>query len=295
MNHEPCILQLGNAMNAMNASTGKRVTLPNGMRVRCIDTLTARYVYKEIFVDEVYTRAGGIAIQPGAVVLDIGANIGLFTLFAASSVQDVEIHAFEPVLPIFEALRENTSYFRPLVHVYNVGLGDADRDVPFKFYPRACADSTATPFEFDAKVARYVETYEQSIAGDMPVAKLVPRAWRPRVVHSFLKRMYAGQDVTCHVRPLRDIIAELRIDRIDLLKIDAENAERQVVAGMKDPDWEKVRQVAMEVHTHVAGGEHLVAEMQAMLESKGFRVTPGAESRETIMGVFMVYGKKPPA
>jgi FkbM family methyltransferase len=213
-------------------------------------------------------------------------------LFAAAQAPDVEIHAFEPILPIFEALRANTASLGQRVHIHNIGLGDAVQDLDFQFYPRLCADSTATPFVFEAKVARYVETYDESIAKYMPIARIIPKAWRPRVVRSFLKRIYTGQKVTCHVRPLSDVIAEQHVTRIDLLKIDAENAERQVVAGIVDADWDKIRQVSMEVHTHIAGGENLVAEMEDLLALKGFRVSRGAESRETIMGVFMLYGKK---
>ncbi len=268
------------------------ITLPNGLRVSCVDKLTARYVYDEIFVDQVYTRPPGIEIRQGDVVFDVGANIGLFTIFAAAQAPDVEIHAFEPVLPIFEALEVNVAPLGSRVHVHNIGLGEASGDVAFQFYPRVCADSTATPFEFDAKVARYAETYDQSIAKDMPIARIVPKAWRPRVVRSFLKRIYTGQMITCHIKPLSDIIAEQHVTRIDLLKVDAENAERQVVAGMTDADWAKVKQVSMEVHTHIKGGENLVAEMQGLLQAKGFQVSLGVASRETIMGVFMVYGKK---
>ncbi len=60
------------------------IKLPNGLRVNCIDKLTARNVYDEIFVDLVYTRPAGIEIRKGDVVFDVGANIGVFTLFAAA-------------------------------------------------------------------------------------------------------------------------------------------------------------------------------------------------------------------
>jgi len=269
-----------------------RRTLPDGTIVSCFDKLTALYVYDEIFVNEVYTRQGGIEVHPGDVVLDVGANIGLFTMYLARKARNVEIHAFEPVYPIFKALAVNVAGLQADVHTYNIGLGETERDADFQFYPRVCADSTATPFDLDAKVARYVETYGQSIAKDMPIARIVPKAFRHRVVRSFIKWLYTGQAVPCHVRPLSDVIAEQHITRIDLLKMDAENAERQVVAGITDADWDKVKQVAMEVHTHIKGGENLVAEMQGVLESKGFRVSHGAESRETIMGVYMIYGKK---
>lgn len=40
------------------------------------------FLYKEIFLDGVYTR-NGVTIGAGDVVIDVGANIGLFTLQAA--------------------------------------------------------------------------------------------------------------------------------------------------------------------------------------------------------------------
>ncbi len=195
-------------------------------------------------------------------------------------------------MPIFEALQANVAPLGQRVHTYNIGLGEASHDVEFQFYPRASGDSTSTPFEFDAKVTRYIETYDKSIAKGMPVARIVLKAWRPRVVRSFLKRIYTGQRITCHIRPLSDVIAEQHITHINLLKVDAENAERQVVAGMTEADWAKVKQVSMEVHTHIKGGENLLAEMQDLLRAMGFQVSLGETSRETIMGVFMVYGKK---
>ena len=49
-------------------------------RLHQINVYETEYLYKEIFEDETYLKHG-IAIPEGAVVFDIGANIGLFTLF----------------------------------------------------------------------------------------------------------------------------------------------------------------------------------------------------------------------
>ena len=38
------------------------------------------------------------------------------------------------------------------------------------------------------------------------------------------------------------------IDRIDLLKIDAEKAELEIFRGVETMDWHKIRQVVVEVH-----------------------------------------------
>lgn len=48
----------------------------------------------------------------------------------------------------------------------------------------------------------------------------------------------------------------------------------------------------MEVHTHIKGGENLLNEIIELLERKGFKTELGDESREIIMGVYMLYAKK---
>ena len=50
----------------------------------------------EIFVDKLYLQEG-VSILPGDIVLDVGANIGVFTLFAAK--QGAQVYAYEPVPP----------------------------------------------------------------------------------------------------------------------------------------------------------------------------------------------------
>ena len=44
-------------------------------------------------------RSGRVA--DGAVVLDIGANIGTFSVYAATSARDVTIYAYEPAAGFF--------------------------------------------------------------------------------------------------------------------------------------------------------------------------------------------------
>jgi hypothetical protein len=54
--------------------------LPNGQHINILDKLTAEYVYKEIFIEKEYLK-NGIAIKNNKIIFDVGANIGLFTLF----------------------------------------------------------------------------------------------------------------------------------------------------------------------------------------------------------------------
>ena len=55
------------------------------------------HTFKEIFMDEYYLAGLERPIPSGAVVIDIGANAGYFTLFAVSRFADARVFSFEPV------------------------------------------------------------------------------------------------------------------------------------------------------------------------------------------------------
>ena len=48
-----------------------------------------------------------IALQPGDVILDLGAHVGVVSIFLAKTHPGVTIHAFEPSPPVFALLEEN--------------------------------------------------------------------------------------------------------------------------------------------------------------------------------------------
>ena len=58
--------------------------LPNGQAIHAVSTLDIDFLYREIFEQEVYTQHG-IQIAEGSVVMDCGANIGMFTIYAAEA------------------------------------------------------------------------------------------------------------------------------------------------------------------------------------------------------------------
>ena len=63
----------------------QRMLLPNGKEISVINKDEVAFLYKEIFEDKSYLQHG-IDLKPGDTVLDVGANIGLFSLFAATMV-----------------------------------------------------------------------------------------------------------------------------------------------------------------------------------------------------------------
>lgn len=105
--------------------------------------------------------------------------------------------------------------------------------------------------------------------------------------------MYKSEMLDCSLRPLSDTISEIGIKQIDLLKIDAENYEWEVLQGINEEDWNKIRQISMEIHTHIKGGEILLDNIKKLLKEKSFSFKLDMEGRFAYRGVFMIYAKKP--
>lgn len=58
--------------------------LPSGLAIHAVSTLDIDFLYREIFEQEIYAQHG-ISIAEGSTVMDCGANIGLFSIYAAEA------------------------------------------------------------------------------------------------------------------------------------------------------------------------------------------------------------------
>jgi FkbM family methyltransferase len=113
----------------------KEYMLPNGMRIAHRNKNETEYLYEEIFEKESYTR-NGIEFEEGGCVFDVGANIGMFTLYAREKMNGGKIYAFEPIREIYEALSINVREKGEEVKVYRVGLSNKEGKERFTYYPR---------------------------------------------------------------------------------------------------------------------------------------------------------------
>ena len=64
---------------------------------------------KEIWEDQEYTRYG-LDIKEGDIVLDCGANVGIFSRFALNKGAQ-HVYSFECDSPVFELLKLNLTYY----------------------------------------------------------------------------------------------------------------------------------------------------------------------------------------
>ncbi|MEO1618772.1 MAG: FkbM family methyltransferase, partial [Planctomycetota bacterium] len=79
-------------------------------------------------------------------------------------------------------------------------------------------------------------------------ALMVAYPFRRTIVKHVLKRRFnRAEQVEVNLRRLSDVLREKNVDQIDLLKIDVEGAEFEVLDGLEPADWERVRQLVMEI------------------------------------------------
>ena len=62
----------------------RSVVLPNDLKIFAPNELEARTLYREIFTERTYS-SHGVSVTDGDCVFDVGANIGLYSIFLAQS------------------------------------------------------------------------------------------------------------------------------------------------------------------------------------------------------------------
>ena len=266
-----------------------RVPLPNGMAVVQQNRNETEYLYDEIFAKELYLRHG-VGLSEGACVFDVGANIGLFSLFVARRCPSARLYAFEPLPPLFETLRLNAELYGPNVKTFPFGLSDGERAEWLTFYPRNTMMSGLTLYADAADDRRVVETYlRHEGRRGRPEARLLLEE-----ADELLSARFASEQHRCLLRRLSDVLREERVGRIDLLKIDVQRAEMDVLRGIADEDWPKIDQVVMEVHDRRGGpSEGRLDHIVSLLAARGFRAV--FEQDESLSGTdrYNLYAVRP--
>ncbi len=162
------------------------------------------YTQRGMFYDAYETQELNFmatVLRPGDIVLDVGANVGIFTLVAAKAVgPSGSVHAFEPVPGNWERMQENVQ----LNGFTNVTLNrSAVRDHP-----------GTVALGINAEMAR---TSGASTSGFFTVSQMVD----------------AVIEVTAPAETIDDYASDkLAKLPIRLVKIDVEGSEPSVLAGM---------------------------------------------------------------
>ena len=172
-------------------------------------------LFREIFLDHCYTRGGFYRPRVYDVVLDIGANIGMFTLWLQSQARGIHVHCYEPARETRERLKRNLA----ANHVERFG----------RVHPVAVTN-----------VCSMVSLKRAESSGE---TSLFPHA---TTLH--------GADELVSTITLAEAVALTGAASIDFLKIDVEGSEIEIVEGADAETWGKIERVAIEYHDLVRPG-----------------------------------------
>ncbi|MBR8836509.1 MAG: FkbM family methyltransferase [Stigonema ocellatum SAG 48.90 = DSM 106950] len=238
--------------------------LPNGMKIFYLREEEVPTLYEQI---QEYFR-NGIELHEGDTVFDVGANIGLFTLFAYQLCnKNVRVYAFEPIRAIFEVLERNAQRFDPeKLQVFPCGLSQESKTIKFAYHPYATALSNAYPDDSKELIDQLKGAILRNLKSAPPFIRWL--RWLPPFLRSLIldkqaKKAFHIEQVTCQMRTVSDIIREHDVQQIDLLKVDVEKSELDVFLGIEEQDWRKIKQVVVEVHDLDGRVEKITALLKA--------------------------------
>ncbi len=258
LNAFPVLQLLAMRKNGVGASS-KCSELPNGLTIFHQNQSETEFVYDEIFTNQTYLKHG-ITLCNEDCVFDVGANIGLFTLFVGQRYQNATIYAFEPIPPVFESLQLNTTLYGLNARLFECGLAEKAKQEAFTFYPHnTVVSGSSTNAEEVRQVVKSFLLNQQELRDVHAPGELVDELLEARL---------ETKEYTCQLRTLSEIIKENGVERIDLLKIDVEKSEQSVLEGIEDNDWPKIQQLVIEVHD-IGGRLETIANL---LRTRGYEV-----------------------
>lgn len=200
--------------------------------------LTPIATINEVWLHQVYAHLKG-DIERGHTVVDIGAYIGSFSVFAATRAEEVKVYCYEPSAESFHFLLKNME----LNNLKNV-----------KAFQLAVSGERG-------KVRLYINEKHSSMHSTVRTKDSVKTTDHCVEVNS----------VT-----LDDILDQNEIDECNWLKMDCEGAEYEILLGTSERTLSRIRNISLEYH-RVANCH--INNLEGFLQDMGFNVERAKKAR----------------
>ncbi len=192
-------------------------------------------IFKEIFMEDLYDISFlKTHLKRDPVIVDVGANVGFFSLFMASQMPSAEIYAYEPLPSNFKHLQRH----------------------------------------FQLNGSKALVCRNQAVAGEKGSLELYynPNETFTPLASLHTDFDYTNTcRVEVEAVSLPDIFSGFRLEQVDLLKLDCEGAEYQILYQCPDHLLSRVKLIAMETHNGAKVNENTAA-LCAYLKEKGFEL-----------------------
>ena len=143
------------------------------------------------------------------VILDIGANIGITSVYLANNFPNSKIFSFEPLRENFDILKKNTENYKN-IKIFNFGLGKKDETLDI-----------------------FLSDDDENFGG----GSFYPETGG-----------VCDKKVKCEIKNIQNTLVELKIKQIDLIKIDTEGAEYDILTSLSEKQLKHVNWITGELH-----------------------------------------------
>ncbi len=141
-------------------------------------------------------------------IVDIGANIGAFTVYASMRAPDGKVFAFEPLSENFSVLNENVELNKSdNIKTFKLGILDKNIRIPIYLSEKNMNKGIGSVHKTNENIKEYIKC-----------------------------------------RSLKDIFEICGIKKIDLLKIDAEGSEYPILLNSDSKTLKKIDKIVLEFH-----------------------------------------------
>ncbi|WP_421774935.1 FkbM family methyltransferase [Gracilimonas sp.] len=118
---------------------------------------------KNIFTDHEYGLPSIFQLSENSVVVDIGGNVGSFSLYARQWNSDCQIHTFEPNPQVFPLLAHNTKDLNHIT-INQVALSDENGEINLFQHPANTGQSSTVKMEGGHQVAVKMQKSGEALA-----------------------------------------------------------------------------------------------------------------------------------
>jgi FkbM family methyltransferase len=222
--------------------------LPNGLTL-CLRSSqmipAASYVIAEVFGERQYAREG-FEIGSEDTVVDIGANTGIFVLWAAPQASQGRIISVEPIPDLATCIKASL-IMNSLENVTLIqkAAGAPNTLINLSYYPGFNIISHRSDFRR-------------------------PLFAQAKMFLKNLKTWSAPESIRAQCVSIGQILDDNEVDRVNFLKIDCEGGEYDIVRNVGPHEWRRIDRIVIEFHEYHKHHRH--SDIVQALQENGFDV-----------------------
>jgi FkbM family methyltransferase len=225
--------------------------LSNGGILTAPPATPFREMFAEVVESGCYLQSAEFQIRAGDTVLDIGANVGLFSIWISLSVPSAKVFAFEAASDNFLALAENVR---------------SNRLKGVSAHHYAVSDGASTH-----------ATLYRGVHGGIHSIRPEYRNWDPSPGSA--RKTEKVRAIT-----LERILRRFKIESVDYMKLDCEGAEYEILFSTSPQILSRIRKIVGEYHD--LGKERNGGILKKFLTRNGFQTAFKAAGRGKPWGTF---------